>query len=72
MQATQFCLLQKSNHLFRDLRGLDRVYYREIIKIAVLYVGPGQEDEQAILSNTQGSGLYHDFVSSLGWEVNYV
>lgn len=40
------------------------------MKIAVIYVGPGQEDEQSILHNAQGSPMYDDFVASLGWEVD--
>ncbi|KAJ3336746.1 Ral GTPase-activating protein subunit alpha-2, partial [Gonapodya sp. JEL0774] len=40
------------------------------MKIAVLYVGPDQEDEQSILQNDAGSAQYQDFVSSLGWEID--
>lgn len=42
---------------------------RETSKIAVLYVGPGQEDKQSILSNSSGSRAFEDFVAGLGWEV---
>ncbi|KTF72589.1 hypothetical protein cypCar_00045333, partial [Cyprinus carpio] len=43
---------------------------RETHKIAVFYIGEGQEDKYSILSNTEGSQAYEDFVSGLGWEVN--
>ncbi len=42
---------------------------RETHKIAVFYIGEGQEDKYSILSNTEGSQAYEDFVSGLGWEV---
>uniref|UniRef100_A0A671MED0 Rap-GAP domain-containing protein n=1 Tax=Sinocyclocheilus anshuiensis TaxID=1608454 RepID=A0A671MED0_9TELE len=44
--------------------------HRETHKIAVFYIGEGQEDKCSILSNTEGSQAYEDFVSGLGWEVN--
>jgi hypothetical protein len=40
------------------------------MKIALLYVGDGQENEQAILHNVSGSAAYDAFVNSLGWEVD--
>ena len=42
---------------------------REAHKIAVIYVGEGQEDKQSILSNASGSQAYEEFVSGLAWEV---
>lgn len=42
---------------------------RETHKIAVFYIGEGQEDKCSILSNSAGSQDYEDFVSGLGWEV---
>lgn len=42
---------------------------RQIYKMAVLYVAPGQEDVNSILANTQGSIAFEHFVSGLGWEV---
>lgn len=44
-------------------------YRRETIKLAIVYVGPGQEDEQSIFRNERGSAEYEEFVSTLGWEV---
>ncbi|KAJ2333009.1 hypothetical protein GGH91_006037 [Coemansia sp. RSA 2671] len=64
--------LVKSESLFRDIRALDRIHARETIKVAVLYVGPGQWSEAEILSNSSldTSRSYRSFVSSLGWRIN--
>ncbi|KAJ2829465.1 hypothetical protein GGI24_002132 [Coemansia furcata] len=64
--------LVKSESLFRDIRALDRIHARETVKIAVLYVGPGQWSETEILSNSllDTSRSYRSFVDSLGWRVN--
>ncbi|KAJ2959225.1 hypothetical protein NQZ79_g5312 [Umbelopsis isabellina] len=70
LREGQFQMLTKSPALFRDLRGLDRKHGRETMKIALLYVGDGQEDEQAILHNSSGSIAYDAFVNSLGWEID--
>jgi hypothetical protein len=40
------------------------------MKIGLIYVGYGQEDEQSILQNSQGSERYNAFVNSLGWEID--
>ncbi|KXS13439.1 hypothetical protein M427DRAFT_366793 [Gonapodya prolifera JEL478] len=65
-----FHMLSKSSALFRDMRGLDKKTGRETMKIAVLYVGPDQEDELSILQNAEVSVQYEEFVSSLGWEID--
>ncbi|GBB96125.1 hypothetical protein RclHR1_02690010 [Rhizophagus clarus] len=64
------CMLDKGPALYRDIRLLDKKYSRECIKVALLYVGLGQEDEQSILHNTNGSKEYDEFVTSLGWEID--
>lgn len=52
----------------------DEVLYfqrcRESHKIAVIYIAPGQEDKNSILSNTGGSQAYEDFIAALAWEVS--
>ncbi|CAB4411161.1 unnamed protein product [Rhizophagus irregularis] len=63
-------MLDKGPALYRDIRLLDKKYSRECIKVALLYVGSGQEDEQSILHNTNGSNEYDEFVTSLGWEID--
>uniref|UniRef100_A0A671P8L3 Ral GTPase-activating protein subunit alpha-2-like n=1 Tax=Sinocyclocheilus anshuiensis TaxID=1608454 RepID=A0A671P8L3_9TELE len=65
-----FHLLKKNSKLLRELKNLDSRQCRETHKIAVFYIGEGQEDKFSILSNTEGSQAYEDFVSGLGWEVN--
>ncbi|XP_062864110.1 ral GTPase-activating protein subunit alpha-2 [Trichomycterus rosablanca] len=65
-----FHLLKKNSKLLRELKNLDSRQCRETHKIAVFYIGEGQEDKCSILSNTQGSQAYEDFVSGLGWEVD--
>jgi hypothetical protein len=64
------CILNKDPALYRDIRLLDKKCSRECIKVALLYVRQGQEDEQSILHNTNGSKEYDEFVTSLGWEVD--
>lgn len=44
---------------------------RDTHKIAVIYVAPGQEDKNTILSNQGGSQEFEEFVAGLGWEVIY-
>ena len=63
-------MLTESQGLYRDLRSIDRKPIREIMKIAVLYVGPGQTDEASILRNSAGSPAYNHFVASLGWRID--
>ncbi|XP_077394615.1 ral GTPase-activating protein subunit alpha-2 isoform X4 [Festucalex cinctus] len=65
-----FHLLKKNSKLLRELKNLDSRQCRETHKIAVFYIGEGQEDKCSILSNSGGSQPYEDFVSGLGWEVD--
>ncbi|KAI8362756.1 hypothetical protein BD560DRAFT_178321 [Blakeslea trispora] len=65
-----FQMLNKTPALYRDLRGLDRKHGRETMKIGLIYVAQGQEDEQSILQNSRGSERYNAFVNSLGWEID--
>uniref|UniRef100_A0A8D0AXT6 Ral GTPase activating protein catalytic subunit alpha 2 n=1 Tax=Sander lucioperca TaxID=283035 RepID=A0A8D0AXT6_SANLU len=65
-----FHLLKKNFKLLRELKNLDSRKCRETHKIAVFYIGEGQEDKCSILSNSAGSQAYEDFVSGLGWEVD--
>ncbi|CAG8526097.1 24048_t:CDS:10 [Dentiscutata erythropus] len=69
LKDDSICMLNKTPNLFRDIRFLDKKHAREVIKVALLYVGPGQENEKCILHNTNGSPLYDEFVASLGWEI---
>jgi hypothetical protein len=40
------------------------------MKIGLIYVAHGQEDEQSILQNSRGSMKYNAFVNSLGWDID--
>ncbi|KAI3483986.1 hypothetical protein L1887_53000 [Cichorium endivia] len=50
----------------RLIRAIDLTPVVDFHKIGVLYVGPGQEDEVAILSNRHGSRAYTRFLQGLG------
>lgn len=63
-------LLAKSQNLIRDIKGLDKKFSREVVKLALIYVGPGQEEESSLLKNDIGSADYQEFVASLGWLVD--
>lgn len=65
-------VLAKTPAMLRDLQGLDKLPSREVIKLAILYVGPGQEDEASILRNGPEavSSAYREFLQSLGWPIN--
>ena len=54
----------------RDIRSLDKKNSRETIKVALLYVAPGAEDEATIFQSCPPSQDYREFVSGLGWEVS--
>nr|KAJ3423045.1 Ral GTPase-activating protein subunit alpha-2 [Polyrhizophydium stewartii] len=69
LKSGDFHMLSKTPSLIRDIKGLDRKPSREVAKVAVIYVAPGQEDEQSIFRNSCGSYEYDEFVASLGWEV---
>jgi len=60
-------LLPASKSIENSLRNLDRIFCYETHKLGVLYVGPGQHnDEKAVLSNQFGSSRYSAFLSGLG------
>ncbi|KAJ8925866.1 hypothetical protein NQ315_009718 [Exocentrus adspersus] len=65
----QLHLLNKTERLLRELRNLDNQSCRETHKFAVIYVAPGQEDKNSILSNQGGSVLYEQFLAALAWEI---
>ncbi|XP_074027407.1 probable Rho GTPase-activating protein CG5521 isoform X2 [Leptinotarsa decemlineata] len=65
----QLHLLNKTERLLRELRNLDNQSCRETHKFAVIYVAPGQEDKNSILSNQGGSIAYEQFLAALAWEI---
>ncbi|KRT80608.1 hypothetical protein AMK59_5863, partial [Oryctes borbonicus] len=62
-------LLSKTDRLLRELRNLDTQPCRETHKVAIIYVAPGQEDKNSVLSNQGGSAAYEQFLASLAWEI---
>nr|XP_018896706.1 PREDICTED: ral GTPase-activating protein subunit alpha-1 isoform X1 [Bemisia tabaci] len=68
-QRANLFLLSRTEKLIRELRNLDNQMCRETHKIAVIYVGDGQENKDVILSNCGGSAAYEQFISQLAWEV---
>ncbi|XP_045527991.1 probable Rho GTPase-activating protein CG5521 isoform X1 [Pieris brassicae] len=62
-------LLKRTDRLLRELRNLDAQRCRETHKVAVIYVGKGQETRNEILSNRCGSAAYEAFLAALAWEV---
>jgi len=63
-------LLERNGRLLREIKNLDNRPCRETQKIAVFYVGPGQEDKHSILSNTEGSVMFEKFLAGMSWEVD--
>ncbi|XP_064594447.1 tuberin-like isoform X2 [Liolophura sinensis] len=60
-------LLPNTSNINRAMKMLDLIYPYETHKIGVIYVGPGQaNDETAILSNLYGSARYVQFLEGLG------
>ena len=59
-------LIPPEDKFTRALRGIQNTPVIDTLKIAVLYVGPGQTTETEILGNIDGSPLYLDFCSGLG------
>ena len=60
-------LIPNSDGIKMAIKSLDRIHAHETHKVGVIYVGPGQADnEQLILSNEFGSLRYADFLHGLG------
>ncbi|KAI3636495.1 hypothetical protein MIR68_005440 [Amoeboaphelidium protococcarum] len=59
-------ILQLNDTVDRMISVMDRMFYKDAHKIAVLYVGPGQSSQQEILANSYGSVQYNDFLNNLG------
>jgi hypothetical protein len=68
-KRSSFNLLRKTPQLLRELKSLDDQTCRETHKLAVIYIGEGQEDRAAILGNECGSADYEQFVDALAWTV---
>ena len=54
----------------RTLRLFDATDTVDGHKAAVIYIGPGQTEENTILANTSGSSAYEAFLSKVGYRVS--
>jgi len=66
----KFCFLTKNKRLQRSLQQLDKINGRETIKVGLIYVAEGQEDQNVILRNETKTRPFQDFVLGLGWTVD--
>jgi len=63
-----FRMLNNLTNNFKHIKGLDSTNGRECVKLALLYVGFGQQTEKEILGNTMDtakSALYHEVIKGL-------
>jgi len=67
-----FTLLENSSRFYRSLAQLDKTPGREMMKIGLICVKEGQEDQKIILRNDTAhrSPIYEELVNGLGWEVD--
>jgi hypothetical protein len=65
-----FSELENSPRFLRSLAQLDKTMGREMLKIGVIYVTHGQDDQKIILRNESKRHLYKEFVRGLGWNVS--
>ena len=65
-----FTMMEYNARFLRNLQLLDKTYGREMLKIGIIYVQEGQDDEKIILTNATKSPLYSEFISGLGWWID--
>jgi len=56
----------------RSLTQLDRTNAREMIKVGIIYLKEGQEDQYRVLANSSSdrTPLFYEFVRSVGWPID--
>ena len=60
-------MLPATRGIETSIKNLDRIHAHETHKIGVIYIGPGQQDDEtAILTNAFGSLRYTRFLHGLG------
>ena len=60
-------MLPATRGIEMSIKNLDRIHAHETHKIGVIYIGPGQQDDEtAILTNAFGSLRYTQFLHGLG------
>ena len=58
--------LESGENIERAIGLMDSYHPRETVKIGVLYVAPGQQNEKEILANDSGSYVFQEFLKTLG------
>jgi len=66
LRSPTLVVLEDSTKLRRSLKLLDGNPARECHKIGVIYCGPAQDSQKALLANDAGSPLYESFLAALG------
>ncbi|GMM36429.1 hypothetical protein DASC09_037540 [Saccharomycopsis crataegensis] len=59
-------LIPDQTEFRRSIELFDKKPLINMYKAGLIYIGPGQSNEQEILLNTVGSKEYHDFLSNIG------
>jgi hypothetical protein len=66
LRSPSLVVLEDSTKLRRSLKLLDSNPARECHKIGIIYCGPAQDTQKALLANDGGSALYEAFLDTLG------
>jgi len=69
-KQSAFSMVDYSQRFTRSLQQLDKSSGREMLKIGVIYVKEGQDDQKIIFRNDTKSDLYAEFVRGLGWPID--
>jgi hypothetical protein len=66
---SSFHMVENTQRFQRSVVQLDKTSGREMLKIGVIYVAYGQDDQKVIFRNDTKSDLYAEFVRGVGWPV---
>ena len=69
-KQSAFSMVDYNQRFTRSLQQLDKTSGREMLKIGVIYVKEGQDDQKIILRNETKSEIYAEFVRGLGWPID--
>ena len=69
---SSFHMVENTQRFQRSVVQLDKTSGREMLKIGVIYVQDGQDEQREIFRNETKSPLYAEFVRGLGWPVRVV
>eukprot|EP01094_Clydonella_sp_ATCC50884_P008894 TRINITY_DN1843_c1_g1_i2.p1 TRINITY_DN1843_c1_g1~~TRINITY_DN1843_c1_g1_i2.p1 ORF type:complete len:1500 (-),score=588.09 TRINITY_DN1843_c1_g1_i2:141-4463(-) len=67
---SSFHMVENTQRFQRSVVQLDKTSGREMLKIGVIFVTQGQDDQKVILRNDQKSPLYAEFVRGIGWPID--